>query len=119
MPLRSTQGWRPHDASFANRLGSQRLRRRWGRGFGLIRVPVVSSLRSSPTCPWPPSLPGWRVFVTGPGGDGPAVLATQAAGPDPRAEVPRDRYALRELLGKVQEALKTCETPGMNNKMGS
>ena len=43
--------------------------------------------------------PGWRVFVTGHGGDGPAVLAMQAAGLDPRVEVLLDMYALREFLG--------------------
>lgn len=59
---------------------------------------------------WPPSrfaavanalaaLPGWRVFVTGQGADGPAVLAMRAAGLDPRVGILLDRYALREFLG--------------------
>lgn len=59
---------------------------------------------------WPPAsfaavagelaaLPGWRVFVTGQGGDGPAVQAMREAGLDPRVEVLLDRYALREFLG--------------------
>ncbi len=43
--------------------------------------------------------PGWRVFVTGQGGDGPAVLGMQAAGLDPRVGVLLDRYGLREFLG--------------------
>ena len=44
-------------------------------------------------------LPGWRVFVTGQGGDGPAVLAMRTAGLDPRVGILLDRYALREFLG--------------------
>lgn len=44
-------------------------------------------------------LPGWRVFVTGQGADGPAVLAMQAAGLDPRVGILLDRYGLREFLG--------------------
>lgn len=44
-------------------------------------------------------LPGWSVFVTGQGGDGPAVLAMQAAAQDPRLGFLLDRYALREFLG--------------------
>jgi ADP-heptose:LPS heptosyltransferase len=44
-------------------------------------------------------LPGWRVFVTGQGGDGPAVLAMKAAALDPRVGILLDRYALREFLG--------------------
>ena len=43
--------------------------------------------------------PGWRVFVTGQGADGPAVLAMQMAGLDPRVGVLLDRYKLREFLG--------------------
>ena len=43
--------------------------------------------------------PGWRVFVTGQGGDRPAVQAMQAAALDPRVGVLLDRYALREFLG--------------------
>ena len=45
------------------------------------------------------ALPGWRVFVTGRGGDGRAVLAMQAAGLDPRVGILLDRYELREFLG--------------------
>jgi len=43
--------------------------------------------------------PGWRVFVTGQGGDRSAVEAMQAAALDPRAGVLLDRYTLREFLG--------------------
>lgn len=45
------------------------------------------------------ALPGWRVFVTGHGADGPAVLAMGQAGLDPRVGILLDRYALREFLG--------------------
>lgn len=59
---------------------------------------------------WPPArfatvagglaaLPGWRVFVTGHGGDGPAVHAMREAGLDARVGILLDRYALREFLG--------------------
>jgi heptosyltransferase-3 len=44
-------------------------------------------------------LPDWRVFVTGQGGDGPAVLAMQAAALDSRVGILLNRYALREFLG--------------------
>jgi ADP-heptose:LPS heptosyltransferase len=45
------------------------------------------------------ALPGWRVFVTGQGHDGPAVRAMQAAALDPRVGILLDRHALREFLG--------------------
>lgn len=47
--------------------------------------------------------PGWQVFVTGQGNDGPAVLAMQAAGLDPRVGILLDKFALREFLGVLSE----------------
>lgn len=87
-----------------------------GRGFrrdlagGADRVAFVHPGSGGSALDWDPArfaaaagaladLPGWRVFVTGQGADGPAVLAMQAAGLDPRVGILLDRYTLREFLG--------------------